>query len=132
MEMDKLTTRKQYDDAKARVEQLIAEATQKGMLESDMDNDYTREIALLSQQMADYEDEYLNLLPLRKKSPLIACIEEYFYAHGMKQKDGARLLGVIESQFSQIMSGRRRISMSFAKRLYSKMGIDADLILEYA
>ena len=130
--MEKLTTRKQYDDAKARVEQLIAEATQKGMLESDMDNEYTQEIAVLSHQMADYEDEYLNLLPLRQKSPLIACIEEYFYAQGMKQKEGARLLGVNESQFSQIMSGRRRISMSFAKRLRSRMGIDADLILEYA
>lgn len=130
--MDKLTTRKQYDDAKARVEQLIAEATRLGMLEPDMDNEYTQEIASLSKQMAAYEDEYLNILPLRQKSPLIACIEDYFYAHGMKQKDGARMLGVNESQFSQIMSGRRRISMSFAKRLHSKMGIDAGLILEYA
>ena len=130
--MDKLITRKQYDEVKARVEYLIAEATQKGMLEPDMDNEYTREIALLSQQMAVYEDEYLNILPLRQKSPLIACIEDYFYTHGMTQKDGAILLGVNESQFSQITSGRRRISMSFAKRLHSKMGIDADLILEYA
>ena len=130
--MEKLKTRKQYDDVKARVEQLIKEATQKGMLEPDMDNSYTQEISLLSKQMADYEDEYLNILPLRQKSPLIACIEDYYYAHGMKQKDGAKMLGVNESQFSQIMSGRRRISMSFAKRLYSKMGIDADLILEYA
>ena len=130
--MEKLTTRKQYDEAKVRVEQLIAEATPKGMLESDMSNAYTQEISVLSQQMADFEDEYLNILPLRQKSPLIACIEDYFYAHDMKQKDGAKLLGVNESQFSQIMSGRRRISMSFAKRLRSKMGIDADLILEYA
>jgi antitoxin component HigA of HigAB toxin-antitoxin module len=130
--MEKLTTRKQYDDVKARVEQLIAEATQKGMLEPDMDNAYTQEIALLSQQMSDYEEEYLNILPLRQKSPLIASIEDYFYAHGMKQKDGAKLLGVNESQFSLIMSGRRRISMSFAKRLRSKMGIDAGLIIDYA
>ncbi len=130
--MNKLTTRKQYDDAKARVEQLIAEATRMGMLEPDMDNEYTREIASLSKLMAAYEDEFLNILPLRQKSPLIACIEDYFYAHGMKQKDGARMLGVNESQFSQIMSGRRRISMSFAKRLHSKMGIDAGLILDYA
>lgn len=130
--MEKLTTRKQYDEAKARAEQLIAEATQKGMLEPDMDNAYIQEIAALSQLMADYEDEYLHILPLRKKSPLISSIEDYFYAHGMRQKDGARFLGVNESQFSQIMSGRRRISMSFAKRLHSKMGIDANIILEYA
>lgn len=130
--MEKLTTRKQYDDVKSKVEQLIAEATAKGMLEPDMDNAYTQEISLLSQQMAAYEDEYLNILPLRQKSPLIVSIEDYFYAHGLRQKDGARLLGVNESQFSQIMSGRRRISMSFAKRLHSKLGINADLILEYA
>ena len=130
--MEKLTTRKQYDDVKAHVEQLIAEATAKGMLEPEMDNVYTQEIAQLSKQMAQYEDEYLNILPLRQKSPLIASIEEYFFAHGMRQKDVAKLLGVNESQFSQIMSGRRRISMSFAKRLHSKLGINADLILEYA
>jgi len=102
------------------------------MLEPEMDNAYTQEIARLSKLMAGYEDEYLNIVPLRKKSPLIATIEEYFNTHDMRQKDGARLLGVNESQFSQIMSGRRRISMSFAKRLHSKMGIDANLILEYA
>ena len=130
--MEKLITREQYDAVKAQVEQLIAEATERGMLESEMDNEYTRRIAALSKLMADYEDEYMNILPLRQKSPLIASIEDYFYAHGMRQKDGARMLGVNESQFSQIMSGRRRISMSFAKRLHSKMGIDASLILEYA
>ena len=130
--MEKLTTRQQYDETKARVEQLIAEATEKGMLESDMDYSYTQEIGELSKLMAAYEDEYLNVLPLRQKSPLIASIEDYFYAHGMKQKEGAKLLGVNESQFSQIMSGRRKISMTFAKRLHKKMGIDADLILEYA
>ena len=130
--MNKLSNRKQYDDTKNRVEQLIAEATDKGMLEPDMDNEYTREIASLSELMAQYEDEYLNILPLRRKSPLIATIEDYFYSHGMKQKDGAKLLGVNESQFSQIMSGRRKISMPFAKRLHSKLGIDANLIIEYA
>lgn len=130
--MNKLTTREQYDKAKSRVEELINEATQKGLLEPGMDNAYTQEIAKLSSLMATYEDEYLNIVPLRKKSPLISCIEDYFYAHGMRQKDGAHLLGVNESQFSQIMSGRRRISMSFAKRLHIKMGIDPKLILDYA
>lgn len=132
MNMERLTTQVQYDEAKAKVEQLIAEATEKGMLEPDMDNEYTRQIAALSTLMAHYEDEFLNILPLRQKSPLIASIENYFYAHGMRQKDGARLLGINESQLSQILSGRRRISMSFAKRLHTKLGINANLILDYA
>lgn len=128
----KLTTRIEYDAAKLRVEKLIAEATEKGMLEPDMDNEYTQEIASLSREMAQYEDDYLNIQPLREKSPLIRSIEEYFFTHNLKQKEGAAILGINEAAFSQIMSGKRRISMPFAKRLHSVLGISSDLILEYA
>ena len=39
----------------------------------------------------------MDLKPLREKSPLIRSIEDYFYAHNMRQKDGARLLDVNET-----------------------------------
>lgn len=128
----KLTTRQEYDEVKAVVEALIAEATEKGMLEPEMDNEYTRQIAKLSKQMAQYEDEYMDILPLREKTPLIRSIEDYFYARNMKQKEGAQFLGINESVFSQILSGKRRITMPLAKRLHSKLGINAEMILEYA
>ena len=128
----KLTTRQEYDEVKAVVEALIAEATEKGMLEPEMDNEYTRQIAELSKQMAQYEEEYMDILPLREKTPLIRSIEDYFYARNMKQKEGAQFLGINESVFSQILSGKRRITMPLAKRLHSKLGIDAEMILEYA
>ena len=128
----KLTTRQEYDEVKAIVEALIAEATEKGMLEPEMDNEYTRKIAELGKQMAQYEDDYMDIMPLREKTPLIKSIEDYFYARNMKQKDGAKLLGINESVFSQILSGKRRSTMPLAKRLHSKLGIDSDLILEYA
>ncbi len=128
----KLTSRQEYDETKAIVEALIAEATEKGMLEPEMDNEYTRQISDLSKLMASYEDEYMDILPLREKNPLIREIEDYFYARNMKQKEGAKLLGINESVFSQILSGKRRITMPIAKRLYSKLGINADMILEYS
>ena len=128
----KLTTKQEYDETKAIVEALISEATEKGMLEPERDNEYTRQISELSMMMATYEDEYMHILPLREKTPLIRSIEEYFYARNMKQKDGARLLGINESVFSQILSGKRRITMPIAKRLHSKLGINADMILEFA
>ena len=130
--MNKLTTRKEYDEIKAKVETLIAEATDKGMLEPEMDNEYTRQISDLSKLMVQYEDEYMDILPLREKTPLIRSIEDYFYAHNMKQKEGAQYLGINESVFSQILSGKRRITMPIAKRLHSKLGINADMILKYA
>ena len=58
----KLTTRQEYDEMKAVVEALISEATEKGMLEPEMDNKYTRQISELSKLMATYEDEYMNIL----------------------------------------------------------------------
>ena len=128
----KLTTRQEYDEMKAVVEALISEATEKGMLEPEMDNEYTRQISELSKLMATYEDEYMNILPLREKTPLIRSIEDYFYARNMKQKEGAQFLGINESVFSQILSGKRRITMPIAKRLHSKLGINADMILEYS
>lgn len=64
----KFTTKVEYDAARVRMEKLIAEATEKGLLEPEMDNEYTREIGPLGKLMAVYEDEYLNILPLRKKN----------------------------------------------------------------
>lgn len=64
----KFTTKVEYDTARIRMEKLIAEATEKGMLEPEMDNEYTREIGSLGKLMAAYEDEYLNILPLREKN----------------------------------------------------------------
>ena len=129
---NKLTTKQEYNKVKNLVESLIAEATEKGMLEPEMDNEYTRKISDLSKQMAQYENEYMDIMPLREKTPLIKSIEEYFYARNMKQKEGAKFLGINESVFSQILSGKRRITMPLAKRLRTKLGIDAETILEYA
>ena len=109
---------------------LIKEATQKGMLEPGADNDYVREISRLAKLSADYEDNYLNVLPLRVKNPLIQALEDYFYGRNLKRKEAAELLGVNESVFSQIMNGKRKISATLAKKLYMDFHIDANLILQ--
>ena len=128
----KITTQRDYDFVKSQVEALIKEATAKGMLEPDMDNDYTHKIAELSHEMADYENDYLGLQTLRVKNPLVQSIEDYGYAHNMRQKDVASALGVNESVFSQIMNGKRKITMAVAKKLHTVLGIDANTILEFA
>lgn len=128
----KITTQREYDDVRVRVEKLINEATQKGMIEPEMDNEYTREIAQLSKMMADYEDNSLGLQTLRIKNPLVQSIEDYSYAHNMRQKDVASALGINASVFSQIMNGKRKITLSIAKKLHTVLGIDANTILEYS
>ena len=55
----KIETSEQYDVVCARVDVLINEASEKGLLESEYDNEYTREIGGLSRLGAIYEDEYM-------------------------------------------------------------------------
>lgn len=125
-----ITTREQYDEVRDRVNKLIKEATQKGMLEPNADNEYIREIGRLAKMSAEYEDNYLNIIPLKIKNPLIKAIEDYFYSRNMKRKEAAAVLGLNESVFSQIMNGKRKISTTLAKKLYTDLHIDADLILK--
>lgn len=42
------------------------------------------------------------------------------------------MLGINESVFSQIMNGKRHISLDIAKKLYTQLGIDPAIILKFA
>lgn len=132
LNIDCISSRDQYDTVRSRVNELIKEATKAGMLESGMDNEYIKEIGRLAKLSAEYEDNYMNILPLRQKNPLIQSIEDFSYSHNIKRKEVAELLDLNESVFSQIMSGKRKISMDLAKKLYKKLNIDPKTILENA
>ena len=127
---NKLTTKQQYDDNRRELEQVIAEATRLGVMESSADNPYMRRIAELAKLAADYEDQYLKPTPIREKNPILAAIDEYLFAHQLKQQDAAEMLGINVSTFSQIMNGKRGLSVSLAKKLYLQLHISAELILE--
>lgn len=72
-----ITTQEQYNKVRAQIEGLIHEATAKGMLKPDADNEYTQEIGRLAKLTAEYEDKYMNILPLEGKDPLTNVIDNY-------------------------------------------------------
>ncbi len=112
---------------------LIDEATSNGSLsEQGADNEYTREIARVGRMCADYESMYLKFEQLMFKSPLIVSIEKEMEKRHIRQRQIAELLDVKESTLSQIMTGKRSVSMRLAKRLYKELNIDPGLILEYS
>ncbi|MDR2628121.1 MAG: helix-turn-helix transcriptional regulator, partial [Dysgonamonadaceae bacterium] len=114
-------------------ESLIREATAKGALEKqDADNEYTREIGRVGIMLADYENTYMNFKCLKFKSPLVIGIEKELAKRALKQREAAGMLNVNESTFSQVIHGKRPVSMQMAKRLYKVLNIDPKLILEYA
>ena len=84
--MKRIATRKEYDAVKLQVEQLIAEATKKGMLEPDMVNDYTLKIGELCKLMADYEDNVMHLFPLKQKSTYVPDYHYVFVSDNVDQR----------------------------------------------
>lgn len=133
IEIKEITTPSLYEKAKTYVNALIDEATQNGSLsDPEADNEYTREIGRVGAMCADYENNYMKFEHLKVKSPLILEIEKEMQKRSIKQRQAAELLNVKESTFSQIMTGKRSVSMRMAKRLYELFKIDPKLIIEYA
>ncbi|MDR2652761.1 MAG: helix-turn-helix domain-containing protein [Prevotellaceae bacterium] len=128
----KIDTEEQYKLVVQKVDELIKEATQKCILESENDNEYTREIGRLGILAAQYENECMKFEHIKTKSPLIKSIEDVMYSRNINQKDLAEIIGINEPTLSQIMRGKRRISMNVAKKLYKSLHIDPKLIVEYA
>ncbi len=125
--------RQTFDDANVYVNALINEATANGSLDEQYaDNDYTREIGRVGGMCADYENKYIVFEHIKVKSPLVVSIEIEMEKRHMKQRQTAVLLDVKESTFSQIMTGKRPVSMRMAKRLYKELNIDPGLILEFS
>ena len=117
----------EYTDA------LIDEATANGSLDDpEANNEYTLEIGREGRLCADYESMHMKFEHLKFKSPLLVCIEKEMEKRHIKQRQTAVLLDVKESTFSQILSGKRPVSMRMAKRLYKELNIDPGLILEFS
>jgi len=128
-----INDRKLFDEIAEYEENLIQEATFNGALdEQDADNEYTREIGRVGNMCADYETAYMTFKHLKFKSPLVAGIEKELANRSLKQREAADMLEIKESTFSQIIRGKRPVSMQIAKRLYKVFNIDPKLILEYA
>jgi predicted XRE-type DNA-binding protein len=122
-----------FDAIAAYEEDLINEATANGALaEQGADNEYTREIGRVGIMCADYESAYMTFKHLKFKSPLVINIEKELSKRDLKQREAAEMLNIKESTLSQIIRGKRPVSMQMAKRLYRVFNIDPKLILEYA
>ena len=125
--------RKLFDEMAEYEENLIQEATVNGSLdEQGADNEYTREIGRVGIMLANYESIYMTFSHLKFKNPLVIGIEKELANRALKQREAAELLNIKESTFSQIIRGKRPVSMQMAKRLYKVFNIDPKLILEYA
>ncbi len=128
-----ITDKVTYDEAMKYLDEIEQYATKNGFLADQYaNNEYTQEMGRISEMLADFESIYMDLSPLKVKNPLLISIEKEMQKRQLKQRQTAELLEIKENTFSQILHGKRSISMQMAKRLHRVLNIDAKTIIEYA
>ena len=90
-----------------------------------MESSEMKELDRLSEAAATYEDLHF---PFKPES-LVEMIQLRMYQRKLKQKDPARLLDTTPSSVSEILRGKRSLTMKLAKKLHQQLNINAELIL---
>lgn len=83
------------------------------------------ELGVLSNLVADYEDEHY---PLEKPS-LIDMIKLRMDEMGITQEDLSRLLDISASTICEILSGKREPTLRQARVISQKLNIDPAIVL---
>ena len=119
----------EYRQTQAKVETYLQKATKGGGFASLSEED-DRELLRLSFLMKAYEEQYFPM-PGQPRT-LQGMIELKMFERKLKQKDLAALLGIEAPRVSELLRGKRRVSIDIARQLYEKLGIPADFILKHA
>jgi HTH-type transcriptional regulator/antitoxin HigA len=114
-------TSTEYKQQTKRMEELLKLLTEKGQLNQKLQKELDR----ISDEIAEYEEENF---PFKVES-LNEMIELRMYQRKLKQKDIAQILGTTPSRISEILNGKRGLTIELAKGLYNKLNIDPKLIL---
>ncbi len=112
-----------YDATMARIDFLM----KKG--EQPLSTEEAAELRQLALAAESYEKS-IYVIPAPKT--LEGLIELKMFERQLKQKELARLLNVGEPKLSQIMSKKRKPDVAFLKALHRQLGIDGNLLLEFA
>jgi HTH-type transcriptional regulator/antitoxin HigA len=110
-----IKTESEYAAALARIEKLM---------DARCDTPQGDELELLSLLVHDYEEK---VFPLDQPDP-VAAIRFRMEQQGLEPKDLVPLLGS-RSRVSEVLSGRRNLSLKMIRNLVSRLGIPAEVLL---
>jgi len=103
----------------------IDELMRKG--ESNLNPKQKERLRTMAEAAEQYEDTY-DPLPLPESLP--EMIRMRMFQMHLNQSFVAKLLGVSDTKFSLIMSGKQKPDVYFIKAIHSKLKVDANLILQ--
>ncbi|HBX51144.1 MAG: hypothetical protein A2275_06225 [Bacteroidetes bacterium RIFOXYA12_FULL_35_11] len=130
MKTSKITQRSEYNDVMAKIEELLQKSTQKGGSENLSKKELTT-LKTLSLMAEEYEDS-IPLMPIKKPATLKEMIRFKMFELNIKQNQLATLLGIRESRISELLNGKTKLNIMLAKKLHTKLNIDANFLLNMA
>ena len=119
--MTRIESEKQYQAAMARIEELLPLVTE----ETPEDDVSSVELVLLSNLVADYDDEHYPI----KAPNLISLLRLRMYEMNLTQKSMAQLIGISASRLNEILTGKREPTLKVARAICINLSIDAAIVL---
>lgn len=113
-----IKNKKQYEDMLERVYELMQKDIQPDSADSD-------ELEVLSILIKEYENENY---PVPKPNPLEA-IKFRLEQMNMSESELSKILGA-RSRKSEILSGKRKLSLSMIRKLNEKLKIPAEILIQ--
>ena len=130
MKTKKIDNRKEYDDVMKRIEKLLQKTTKSGGFEK-LPAKEVKSLKELTVRAEQYEDS-IPLMPIKAPTTLTEMLRYKMFEMNIKQNALAKILEISETRISELLSGKRKITIDLAKKLHSKLKIDAHFILEAA
>ena len=119
--MTKIENEMQYDSAMKRINELL-----KVVNDDTPENDVRSvELVLLSNLVADYEDEHY---PVKKPS-LIEVLKLRMFEMGLSQSSLAAMLDMNQSKISEIISGKSEPTLKQARKISQTLNISPAIVL---
>lgn len=119
--MVRIENESQYQAAMARIEELLPLVTE----ETPLTDKNSVELVLLSNLVADYDDEHYPV-----KSPSLSeVLKLRMYEMNLTQRSLASIVGVSPARMNEIISGKREPTLKVARDISIKLSIDANIVL---
>ena len=130
MKPEKISDRKEYNEVMNRIEKLLQKTTKSRGFKSlpAKEIETLKKLSLIAEQ---YEDG-IPLMPIKLPSTLTEMIRYKMFEMNLRQKQLAKVLEVSEARISELLTGKRKINLELAKKLHTKLNIDAHFILDVA
>jgi len=120
-------TEKDYEKVQLQIEALLQKSSKNGGFKA-LSSDEVSLLNKLSLEAEKYEDN-LQMMPIKSPTTLVEMIRFKMFEMNLKQKQLANLLEISETRISELLSGKRKLNLEMAKKLYQKLNIDAAFLL---